>query len=119
MNEEKLGTPKSRLSDIQSDRVSRRVTRGELDKAISQLKSNKAEGMDGITNDMLKNANEAAKDMILLLFYNVLLSGLNPRDWKVGNIIPLLKRPLDTDISNYRPITLISCLTSMLAQRIR
>ena len=122
MDEDKLGKPNNRLSDVQSDRVSRRVTRGELDKAISQLKSNKAEGMDGITNDMLKNANEVAKDMILLLFNNVLLSGLNPRDWKVGNIILLLKRPLDTDISNYRPITLISCLskllTSMLAQRI-
>ena len=45
--------------------------------------------------------------MILELFNNVLQGGVNPDEWKVGDIILVLKRPPSTYISNYRPTMLI------------
>ena len=36
--------------------------------------------------------------MILMLFNNVLVAGINPDEWKVGEVILLLKRPLASNI---------------------
>ena len=54
--------------------------------------------------------------MILMLFNNVLVAGINLDEWKAGEVILLLKRPLASNISNYRPITLISCLSKLLTK---
>ena len=87
-----------------------------MDRALRQLKDHKAEGMDQLTNEMLKAAGPMARGLIRRLFNNVLSSGRNPSEWKVGDVILALKWPLDTDISNYRPITLISCLSKLLTK---
>ena len=94
----------------------------ELNSVMDTLVEEKANRLDNITNAMLKNSCSEARSMILELFYNVLQGGVNPDEWKVGDIILVLKRPPSSNISNYLPITLISCLskvlTKILAKRI-
>ena len=87
----------------------------KLSQALDTLNEDKANGMDLITKALLKNSCVEARKLILELFNNVLLGGVNPRDWKLGDIVLILKRPPVTDISNYRPITLISCLSKVLS----
>ena len=43
----------------------RPITLDELSKNIGDLKSDKAEGLDGVTNDMLKNTDQVARLKIL------------------------------------------------------
>ena len=94
----------------------------ELEHALGTLTLGKAEGLDGITNEMLQNTGSTAREMLLDLFNNVLAGGSLPSDWKIGDIVLILKKPPRTDINNYRPVTLISSvsklLTTMLAQRL-
>ena len=78
--------------------------------------STKAEGLDGITNSMLKNAGTVAHTSLLAMFNNVLVSGRTPSTWKEGDIALILKKPPQTDVSNYRPITLISCVSKLLTR---
>lgn len=98
------------------------ISIGELKATLDKLNIAKAEGLDQITNAMLKNTGEAARRIILELLNSTVIGGVIPSEWKVGNVILTLKRIPGTDINNYRPITLISCLskvlTSILAQRI-
>ena len=116
VREENIGIPPIKLSSTQSWKVTRIVSQKELDTVLDHLNVQKAEGPDEITTSMLKNSGPLARYMILELFNNVLLGGVNPKDWKVGNVILTLKRSPDTDISNYRPITLISCLSKVLSK---
>ena len=48
--------------------------RKDLDETIKSLQTDKAEGQDGITNEMLKNTGEQARTMILDMFNNIMSS---------------------------------------------
>ena len=117
-----FGIPERAFSDSNGHEMMLPVTSKELDETISSLQSDKAEGQDGITNEMLKNTGVQARKMILEMFNNIMAGGLVPPDWKVGDVVLALKKPPQTDVSNYRPITLISCvfklLTKILAKRL-
>ena len=71
---------------------------------------------------MIKNTGQLAREMILEMFNNVMTGAQIPSDWKTRDIFLILKKPPRTDINNYRPITLICCvsklLTKILAKRV-
>ena len=98
------------------------MTLQELECNISDLNTSKAEGADGVTNAMIKELPLSGRLKLVEIFNNVLLSGCVPEDWRVGEVILILKKNPPTDINNYRPITLISCisklLTKILARRV-
>ena len=114
--EENLGVPEKTFSDSNGHEMMLPVTPKELDDTINSLQSDKAEGQDGITNEMLKNTGVQARKMILDMFNNIMAGGLVPPDWKVGDVVLVLKKPPQTDVSNYRPITLISCVSKLLTK---
>ena len=116
LSEEILGVPTTKLSDTESRRIVSRITITELNLALGALNENKAEGPDDITTSMLKNTGTNTRLLILELFNDVLLSGTNPSAWKLGKVILTLKRSPEQDIENYRPITLISCLSKLLTK---
>ena len=116
LSEEILGVPTKKLSDEESRKVVSEITLAELEAALDSLNENKAEGPDDITTSMLKNTGMNTRLLILELFNDVLLSGTNPSAWKLGKVILTLKRSPEQDIQNYRPITLISCLSKLLTK---
>ena len=115
-----LDPPASALSQEASDILVWPFRLSELESTLLTLDCSKAEGMDQVTNSMLQNTGPVAREMLLTMFNNVLVGGQSPDSLKEGNLVLILKKPPRTDISNYRPITLISCvskvLTKMLAQ---
>ena len=115
-----LGVPATVLGDTARSLLMDPISSEELSNAISQLDITKAEGLDNITNSMLKNTGPVGRASLLAVY--VLISGLTPFTWKEGDIALILKKPPQTDVNNYRPITLISCvsklLTKILAQRL-
>ena len=39
-----------------------------------------------------------------------------PSDWKIGDVVLILKKKPQTEVANYRPITLISCMSKLLTK---
>ena len=119
---EHLGVPDDTFKPENAHEMTLPFTMEELEQALGLLSPGKAEGMDGIRNEMLQNTGPTAREMLLDLFNNVLAGGSLPSDRKIGDIVLILKKSPKTDINNYRPITLISnvskLLTKMLAQRL-
>lgn len=99
------------------------ISENEVKIAISNLKNNKAAGIDNILNEYLKNIPSEFIPTLCKLFNIVLDSGIVPENWLVGIIKPVYKNKGDNqDPDNYRAITLISCLgklfTSVLNSRL-
>lgn len=94
----------------------------EINIHINKLKLKKAAGVDGILNEMIKHGRFYLTPVIKKIFNDVLLSGQFPTIWNKGLIKPIYKKGDHSLPSNYRGITLTSCLgklfTSILQTRL-
>lgn len=87
------------------------ITLKELEHAISKLRMKKSPGADGVTNEMIKNLGTAARAKLLQIYNICWTSGSVPQAWREAIMIPILKSGKDGNtVSNYRPISLTSCL---------
>ena len=112
----RLGKPSRVLSHKDAYEIRKPLTLLELESNMKELDESKAEGNDGITNAMIKNLPDNAKLKLMEIYNNILLSGCVPEDWKAGEVILVLKKNPPSDIENYRPITLISCISKLLTK---
>ena len=82
----------------------------ELLKIVRKLKTNKAPGYDGIDNIILKHIINYILDPLVFLLNLSLQSGKVPSDMKV---IPVFKKGDRLCVNNYRPISLLTCLSKI------
>ena len=82
----------------------------ELIKGSEVLKAGKAVGYDNICNEMLVCLVEVYPTMLLRLFNLILDSGDVLPEWVISFIVPIHKGGAKSDPSNYRGISLLSCL---------
>ena len=78
------------------------LTMLELEFNIEALDTSKAAGADGVTNAMIKHLPVSGKQHLLSIYNNFLLSGCVPDDWRVGEVVLVLKKNPPTNIKNYR-----------------
>ena len=86
------------------------ITSEELSRASEKLKLGKAFGYDTVCNEMIISLVRRHPRIVLKLFNGILSSNEIIPDWAIGMIVPLFKDGSKMDASNYRGITLISCL---------
>ena len=103
--------------------MNRPFTGEEVTKAIKDLKSNKAPGIDKIINEYIKATIGQMLPIYVYLFNKILDTGEIPQEWLIGKIMPLYKGKGDIkEAGNYRGITILNCLgklfTSMLNRRL-
>lgn len=79
---------------------------------------NKKPGKDKIPNIALKRLPGKGIEFLVNLTNNILRLSYFPEDWKIANIIPVLKsdKPAD-EVQSYRPISLL-CSMSKVVERI-
>ena len=87
-----------------------RISNKEIINAISSLKNNKASSFDQILNEMLKFGQTYIIDPLCKLFNNILSTGKFPVVWAKGIIVPIFKSGEKCNPSNYRGITIGSCI---------
>ena len=86
----------------------------EISDIISNLKPNAAPGHDGVSaRDILHNKSIIVP-VVVDLVNQALISGEFPRELKIAKVCPIFKTGSKTQISNYRPISLISIFSKII-----
>ena len=90
-----------------------------LQQEIIKLKKRKAPGLDNITSQMLKEIPKEGLIKLLHIYNAVVRCNYWPADFKSAQIIMALKPGKDpTDVTSYRPISLLSTISKILEKLI-
>ena len=102
-----LSTPASTICDFT-------ITSSEVFEALTSLDPTKATGIDGIGPRLLKECAHALYTPFHYLFCLSFSQHSIPLDWRSHMIIPIHKAGDQTLVSNYRPISLLCCISKVL-----
>ena len=102
--------PKSELNTLKTSKTS-------IEIVLSSLKESKARGHDAIGNLILKNCAKSIK------LSEACLSGMlqqrhYPDEWKISKVTPVFKDGDKTDVSCYRPISLLCSISKVFEKLI-
>jgi len=86
------------------------ITEEEVMDHLKGINTSKAVGPDLVSPRMLKEAGLAISSSLTRLFNLSLKMGVVPKMWKEASVIPIHKKKDKSDISNYRPVSLLSCV---------
>ena len=87
------------------------ISESEITDILGSLKVNKACGPYGISHRMLKYTCKTIAVPLCKLFYMSLQHQTYPNLWKSATVMPFFKKGDKSEVSNYRPISLISCVS--------
>ena len=90
------------------------IDEGYVLDAISRLKKGKASGPDTVSVTLEQDAAKSISYPLALVFKSSLKNGIFLEVWKGAKATPIYKSGARTDVSNYRPISLISAFSRML-----
>ena len=81
--------------------------------AINLAKNNKSPGLDGITNELIKNGGVSLHKSMYNMFKKLISFEKIPKEWNRSIIIPIFKKGDRKDLNNYRGISLTSCVSKI------
>ena len=84
---------------------------------LKSLNVNKSTGPDGVSPKMLREAGPSIARPLTQLINLSLRTPKFPDFWKIANVLPLFKKNDKTQMNNYRPISLLSCVDK-IAERV-
>ena len=98
------------LAEITSDFVARE---------LSNLKMNKATGLDDLSARLLKDAGTTITKPIAYIINLSFKSGKIPSDWKSAKVIPIYKAGKKNDEDNYRPISILPLVSKIMERAVQ
>ena len=84
------------------------VTKHWVLTSFKGIKEARASGPDKIPAKILKGAAELIWVPLALIFNESLWKGVFPEKWKVARVTPIFKSGQQSEMSNYRPISVLS-----------
>jgi len=100
--------------EVEEDQKGPDILRREIEQAIKELKTGKAEGEDGIPAEMIKALDPEATHTLMLLCTAIYKKGEWPEDFLISTIVPLEKKPNAQKCEDFRTISLISNASKIL-----
>lgn len=97
----------------------RPVTSGEVLNILLSLNVRKSSGRDGIAPAVLRSVAAEVAPVLVTVFNLSLETGCFPDKLKVAKVIPIFKSGSRSDVSNYRPISLLSVISKVLEKIVR
>jgi hypothetical protein len=90
------------------------TTPNEILKICSTLKNSNSSGDDDISNNLLKQIIPSICDVLSHIFNLSLTTGVVPSLLKQANITPVFKAGDRHDVTNYRPISILTSISKIL-----
>ena len=94
------------------------ITRQSVINYLNALKNTKSTGIDNINSEFLKLSIPMITDPLCDIINVSIQNGIFPDSWKISKVIPFLKKGDPTDPNNYRPISLLSCVSKIMERHI-
>ena len=115
---ELLGASESQFETERQDREYLPISIGEeeFEESLKSLKLRKAAGVDQITAEMIKFADEATRENIRLIIERCLCGDDIPEEWRYARIHPLYKKGDPKVAKNYRGIAIVNVIYKLYAQ---
>jgi hypothetical protein len=85
----------------------------EVYEILANLDISKSTGPDGISNKLLRDASVPLAEPLSHLFNYSLSTGFFPEVWKIAHVIPIHKKDNPMACNNYRPISLLCCISKV------
>ena len=85
------------------------ITSNEVKLEILSMPCNKSYGFYSCPVSILQSTSNIVSDIIVQIFNKSVDSGNYPSKLKMAKVIPIFKSDNETDLNNYRPISLLSC----------
>ncbi len=85
----------------------------EINILLKNVDVSKACGYDGIGNKILKICADYITNPLCHIINESLSQGVFPSMWKFANVIPIFKKNDRQDKLNYRPVSLLTCLSKI------
>ena len=92
----------------------RSVTPSEICRYLKKLQRNKSSGIDELPPNLLKDTAEEISKPLAFIINKSLSIGTVPNLWKTSKVTPLHKSDSKSDFNNYRPISVLPCLSKIL-----
>ena len=89
------------------------ITESEVSLAISDVKSNSAPGIDGISPKFVKMARVVLTPILTKLYNKCLQQECFPDEFKVGQVIPIPKTSTPKELGEFRPISLLNLFSKI------
>ncbi|XP_065675503.1 uncharacterized protein LOC136091724 [Hydra vulgaris] len=86
----------------------------ELRNAFNCLKNNKCAGVYKISVNVVKAVFDIVEPSLFYIFNLSLKFGIVPEKLIIDKIVPIFKSGDDTNMSNYRPISVLPCFLKLL-----
>ena len=86
----------------------------ELKQAFFSLKTNKSPRYDEISSNVIKNCFSELNDPLKYLFEKTIEKGIFPDTLKNARVTPVFTGGDPSDISSYRPISVLPCFSKIL-----
>ncbi len=90
------------------------ISEQDVYKVLAALDPSKATGPDGIPARVLKLCSCSLTQPIHHLFSQCIIQSYLPEDWRIHKVIPAFKSGNKNSVSNYRPISLLCCISKAL-----
>ena len=95
-----------------------RINQRRVETLLEDLKIGKSSGPNKIGNILLRNAAKGLSKSLTLIFQTIFQTIINkgtyPNQWMFGQICPVFKDVDKKDVTCYRPISLLSCISKVL-----
>ena len=102
-------TFESFLNKIDTTISSDPITINKLKEVFFSLKTNKSAGYDEVSSNVIKNCFSELNCPLKYLFGKSIEKGIFPDTLKIARVTPLFKGGDPTDVSDYRPISVLPC----------
>ena len=96
--------------------MDRNISIEELREAVYKQNNNKSSGIDKIVAEIYKCSFDILAPFMLILFNWIFNTGVYPRLWGNGMIVPIFKGGNIDNARNYRGITLINIIEKVYSQ---
>ena len=93
------------------------VSENRILKYLNNLSANKATGLDGIPSRFIKDGASIIASPLTHVINLSIIQGSVPDDLKLARVIPLFKKNDKTEVSNYRPVSIL-CILSKVFEKV-